>query len=253
MTRRRFYAPSKAFNADLSRVTLDADETQHLRKVLRLKTGDQVFVFDGQGREFRAEIQSVGREATQLRIRDEVKSETTESRLNLSMAVALLKGEKFDLIVQKLTELGVNRLIPVTTTRADVRLRSESDSSRRVDRWRKIVMEATKQCGRTRLMTIEPAMTLQSFIEQPAPAGEQRLLFGERDGTSLDQLIAATHEAPTVVSAVIGPEGGWAAEEIDQARAAGWEIVTLRGRTLRAETAAIAVATLLQHRFGDLR
>jgi len=102
-------------------------------------------------------------------------------------------------------------------------------------------------------MTIEPAMTLQSFIEQPAPAGEQRLLFGERDGTSLDQLIAATHEAPTVVSAVIGPEGGWAAEEIDQARAAGWEIVTLRGRTLRAETAAIAVATLLQHRFGDLR
>lgn len=232
---------------------LNADETQHLRKVLRLRAGDEVFVFDGAGREFRGEIQSVAREATQVRITKQLTPGSTESRLKLTMAVALLKGEKFDLIVQKLTELGINRLIPVNTARADVRLQSESDTARRVDRWRRIVMEATKQCGRTRLMTIEAPIELQSFIEQPPPAGEQRMLFAERDGTSLEQLIVATPEAPKVVSAVIGPEGGWAAEEIDQARAAGWEIVTLCGRTLRAETAAIVVAALLQHRFGDLK
>ena len=253
MTRRRFYAPPEAFSTDRTSVRLNADETQHLRKVLRLRTGDEVFVFDGAGREFRGEIQSVAREATQVRISDEVTIESTESRLNLTMAVALLKGEKFDLIVQKLVELGVNRLVPVITARADVRLRGESDAARRVDRWRRIVMEATKQCGRTRLLTIAAPSALPSCIAQRQSAGEQRLMFAERQGTSLEQLIGEMHDAPKAVTAVAGPEGGWAGEEIDQARAAGWKIVTLRGRTLRAETAAIVIAALLQHRFGDLR
>jgi len=212
-----------------------------------------VFVFDGAGREFRGEIQSVAREATQVRITNEVTLESTESRLNLTMAVALLKGEKFDLIVQKLVELGVNRIVPVITARADVRLRGEPDAARRVDRWRRIVMEATKQCGRTRLLTIAAPSALQSFLAQPQSAGEQRLMFAERQGTSLEQSIGEMHDAPKAVTAVTGPEGGWASEEIDQARAADWKIVTLRGRTLRAETAAIVIAALLQHRFGDLR
>ena len=252
MTRRRFYAPPEGFTVDRTSVRLNADETQHLRKVLRLKTGDEVFVFDGQGREFRGVIQSVAHEATQVSLTDECTLESTESPLNLTMAVALLKGEKFDLIVQKLTEWGVGRLFPVITARADVRLRNESDTSRRVDRWRRIVMEATKQCGRTRLLTVEVPITLQSLIEQPQATSELRLLFAERQETSFERLIE-TDGPSKAVTAVIGPEGGWAGEEIDQARAAGWPIVTLHGRTLLAETAAIAVATLLQHRFGDLR
>jgi len=188
-----------------------------------------------------------------VRITNEVTLESTESRLNLTMAVALLKGEKFDLIVQKLTELGVNRLIPIMTARAEVRLRREPDAARRVDRWRRIAMEATKQCGRTRLMTIEAPIKIERLIEQPPATGEQRLMFAERQGASLEQLLDETQGLPKAVSAVIGPEGGWADEEIDQARAGGWQIVTLRGRTLRAETAAIVVAALLQHRFGDLK
>lgn len=252
MTRRRFYAPREGFTPDRTSVRLNADETQHLRKVLRLKTGDEVFVFDGQGREFRGVIQFVARDETQVSITDECPLGSTESPLNLTMAVALLKGEKFDLIVQKLTELGVSRLIPVITARADVRLRGESDAARRVDRWRRIVLEATKQCERTRLLTIEAPIAFQNFIAQTRATGELRLLFAERQGTSFGQLIE-TDRAAQAVTAIIGPEGGWAGEEIDQARAADWPIVTLPGRVLRAETAAIAVTALLQHRFGDLR
>lgn len=252
MTRRRFYAPPEAFAADRTSVKLNADETQHLRKVLRLKTGGEVFVFDGAGQEFRGVIESVAREITQVRIQEEVSPASAESPLHLTIAVALLKGEKFDLIVQKLTELGVNRLIPLITARADVRLRSEADTARRVDRWRRVAMEAIKQCGRARLMTIEAPIALARFIEQPPAAGEPRLMFAESQGTSFEQLLGETHDAPRIVTSVVGPEGGWAGEEIDQARVAGWRIVTLRGRIVRAETAAIVVAALLQHRFGDL-
>jgi 16S rRNA (uracil1498-N3)-methyltransferase len=253
MTRRRFYAPPAAFTADRTAVKLNADETQHLRKVLRLKPGDEVFVFDGAGREFRGEIQSPVRETTQVRITAELAPASTESLMNLTIAVALLKGEKFDLIVQKLTELGINRVIPVITARADVRLRSEADAARRTDRWRRVAMEATKQCGRTRLMTIESPIGLGPFIAKPPASGEQRLMFAERDGSSFAQVIDETQNSGEVVTALVGSEGGWADEEIDHARAAGWKVVTLRGRIMRAETAAIVVAALLQHRFGDLR
>jgi 16S rRNA (uracil1498-N3)-methyltransferase len=249
MTRRRFYAPPNAFTSNETSVTLSGDETRHLRNVLRLKSGDEVYVFDGAGREFRGEIEKAGRDSTTIRIIEEIQV-SCESPINLRLALALLKGEKFDVVVQKLTELGVNHLTPVITERADVRLRSEAEAARRLDRWRRIVLEATKQCGRTRLMTIDAPVALSSFFEQPRLPGEQRLLFAEQHGTSLEEV---TPDTPEAVTAVVGPEGGWAGEEIDQARAAGFRNVTLRGRTLRAETAAIVVAALLQHRFGDLR
>jgi 16S rRNA (uracil1498-N3)-methyltransferase len=234
-------------------VTLSADETRHLHDVLRLKPKDEVVVFDGRGREFRGVIEKIARNSTTIRIIEEITGSSLESPLNLTIAIALLKGEKFDLVAQKLAELGVAGVIPVITARADVRLRSESDVTRRLDRWRRIVMEATKQCGRTRLMTITEPIALKCLIEQPPNEGEQRFMFAERDGTSLQDAIDRIGHAPEAVTAVIGSEGGWADEEIDQARAAGWKVVTLPGRIMRAETAAIVVAALLQHRFGDLR
>src|SRR6185436_7880599 len=113
MTRRRFYAPPDAFEAEGMSAILGADETQHLRNVLRLKTGDEVYVFDGLSHEFRGEIDSIRREQTNLHITEEVVPSAKESPLSLTMAVALLKGEKFDLVIQKLTELGAGRVIPI--------------------------------------------------------------------------------------------------------------------------------------------
>jgi 16S rRNA (uracil1498-N3)-methyltransferase len=250
MTRRRFYAPPQAFASDAKSVTLSAEETRHLRDVLRLKSGDEVYVFDGAGREFRGQIQSVKRDSTEVSVGDEVEPARPESPLNLTLAVALLKGEKFDLVVQKMTELGVVRVIPVITARADVKIRSDDDTDRKLIRWRRITLEASKQCGRARLMDIENPTAFHDFVERPG-GDELRLMFSERGGASL---VAAgeTDKQRDSITALVGSEGGWTDEEIDQARDNDWKIVTLGGRILRAETAVIAVSALLQHRFGDL-
>src|ERR1043166_9726286 len=124
MTRRRFYAPPDAFDFREQAVTLAADEARHLRDVLRLKAGDEVYVFDGRGREFRCAVVIVRRDRAEVRIEGEVGPAKPESQLQLNLCVALLKGEKFDLVVQKTTELGATRVPPLITRYADIHLRN---------------------------------------------------------------------------------------------------------------------------------
>src|SRR5450755_1104338 len=128
MTRRRFYAPPAAFSLDSQTVSLSADEARHARGVLRLRPGDEVFVFDGDGKEFRCAVREFVRDGAVLAVLAEVEPARPESPLDLTLAVALLKGEKFDLVVQKATELGASRIVPVATSRADVRIRSGDDA-----------------------------------------------------------------------------------------------------------------------------
>ena len=244
MTRRRFFAPPSAFNFSKGLVTLTADEARHLREVLRLKTGDEVQVFDGTGREFRAVVSQARREFAELEIRDEIEPPKSESPLQLTLAVALLKGEKFDLVVQKGTELGVNRFIPLVTRYADIKLRDEADAAKRVTRWQRIALEAAKQCGRSVVPEVEKPMSFEALIRED----NRYLMFSERDGHALN-----TDARMDFVTALVGSEGGWSDEELDQARTANVPIVTLGGRVLRAETAAIAAAVLLQHLYGDLK
>ena len=175
-----------------------------------------------------------------------------ESDLHLTLAVALLKGEKFDLVVQKATELGASRIVPVVSARADVRIGDPDDSRRRVKRWQRIALEAAKQSGRARLMEVGEPVAFDSLIKSPAHDDELRLMFAERAGTSFDELLTNLHSRSVKLTVLVGSEGGWTDQEIADALVAGWKIVTLGGRVLRAETAAIVVAALLQHRFGDL-
>lgn len=253
MTRRRFYAPPESFAPDGARVVLSAEESRHLRDVLRLRAGDEAQVFDGEGREFACVVgEGVGRAAT-LEVRGRAEPPKPESPLELTLAVALLKGEKFDLVVQKATELGASRVVPVTTKRTDVRLRDRADAARRVERWRRLALEASKQSGRARVPLVAEPFALDSFVAGAARgAGELRLLFAERGGTGLHSL-STESESRLAVTALVGPEGGWDDAEVALAREHGWTVVTLGGRTLRAETAAITVTTLLQYLFGDLR
>lgn len=240
MTRRRFFAPPSAFNFTKRTVTLTADEARHLREVLRLKPGDEVSVFDGAGKEYRARVVQARREIAELELAEEIGTARPESPLHITLAVALLKGEKFDLVVQKTTELGVNKIVPLITRYADIKLRDESDASKRVTRWQRIALEAAKQCGRAVVPEVSLPVTLASLLDGNC------LLFSERGGHGLRQIDT------DFVTAIIGSEGGWSDEELEQARSAGAQIITLGGRILRAETAAITAAALLQHRFGDL-
>ena len=250
MTRRRFYASRLAFSDDDKAITLSAEEARHARDVLRLVRGDEVFVFDGEGREYRCEIADIASRSVALNVVEETEAAKPESRLDLTLAVALLKGEKFDLVIQKATELGVTTLVPLITARADVRIREPQDAARKVERWQRIALEAAKQCGRARLMHINAPADLDEFFRSIADA-QLHVMFTERDGGSCDSAFETKPDVKSVV-AMVGSEGGWTDDEIFRARAQGWKLVTLGGRTMRAETAAIVAVTLLQHRFGDL-
>jgi 16S rRNA (uracil1498-N3)-methyltransferase len=251
MTRRRFFASPEAFDFAGERVTLTAEEARHLRDVLRLKEGDEVYVFNGTGREFCCVITLIKRDVAELSIRNEVEPTRPESPLNLTLAVALLKGEKFDLVVQKITELGACEVVPVITRFADIRLRDESDANKRIARWQRIAIEAAKQSGRTVVPRVSTPVLLESLLTNPANSESLRLMFSERGGESFAEVPQTLSDNGTI-TALVGSEGGWSDEEIQEARTAGWHLVTLGGRTLRAETAAITVAGLLQHRYGDL-
>ena len=244
MTRRRFHAPPGSFKQGT--ITLSGDQARHLREVLRLKPGDEVYVFDGLGHEFRCTVSNARRDSAELRIEAEIEPAKPESQLQLNLGVALLKGEKFDLVVQKATELGATKVTPLITRYADIHLRDAADATKRVGRWQRIALEAAKQSGRA----FVPEITLPVAFADALNEEGLGIMFSERGGDGWESLV--NQPLPRAVMALVGSEGGWSDDEIEAARARDFHVVTLGGRILRAETAAIAVAVLIQNRFGDL-
>lgn len=239
---RRFYSPKENFRYE--RITLNADETKHLRDVLRLRISEKVKVFDGEGNEFLCEIENISKKETILKIVEEISPFAPISNLNLTLAVALLKGEKFDLVVQKAVELGVKTFVPLMTKRCDVKLKNASDFHKKLERLNRIALEACKQSGRADLMEISELTDFQEFIKS---ADGTRIFFSERKGENFNKI-----KPGKKITAVIGSEGGWEDSEIESAIKNGFQIITIGGRILRAETAAISIAAILQHRFGDI-
>lgn len=236
---RRFYAPKENFKNNL--IFLNNEETRHLRNVLRLTVGDEIFVFDGEGNEFLCKIKSIDKNRTSLQILKEISENPHESDLDLTLAVSILKGDKFDLVIQKSVELGVKKFVPIVTRRCDVKLRNVGKKS---ERWRKIIIEASKQTERAKLMEITEPFEFEDFVCQ---VEETKILFSERNGESFSLV-----EPDKNITAVIGSEGGWEDSEIEFARQNDFQIITLGRRILRAETAVISITAILQHRFGDL-
>jgi 16S rRNA (uracil1498-N3)-methyltransferase len=244
---RRFYAQPEAFNFTEQTVTLGTDETRHLRDVLRLRPADEAFVFDGLGREFRCTVSSIKRDEAELQIEAQVVPAKPESHLQLNLCVALLKGDKFDLVVQKATELGVTKIIPLVTRHADIHLRDESDAAKRVVRWQRICQGAAKQSGRAFVPEISGPLKFDAALDVSGLG----VMFSERGGDAFESLTRQV--VPNALTAFVGSEGGWSDEEIESARARNFHVITLGGRIMRAETAAVAVTALLQHVFGDLK
>lgn len=236
--RHRLYAPPENFASE--KVVLDAEETIHLSKVLRVRQGERVNVFDGEGNEFSCIFCEVKNRQAILEVIEKCEPTAPESNLQLELAVGLLKGEKFDFVVQKAVELGVKSLTPLITVRSEVK-----PNKSKQDRWRKIVIQASKQCGRAYLMKVTPVTCFSEFIRDGV--SKNPILFSERGGASLLAVKSSSE-----ITAIIGSEGGWDEKELELAKDRGIQIVTLKGRILRAETAAIAVTAILQNRFGDL-
>jgi len=236
----RFYAHPATLHDE--HLVLDAAETRHLRDVLRLTKGANVVVFDGQGNEYSCTVTEVKKNETELLILKQQEPTSAESPLDLTLAAAMLKGEKYDLVVHKAVELGVRQLVPLRTARGDVK---SKDSVKRVIRWRKIVLEASKQCGRAFLMDVADPVDHEVFLSMTD--AERTIMFSERDGEALPKVMTDKK-----MTAIVGPEGGWDDVELATARSAGIHIVTFGGRTLKAETAAIAFTAILENRFGDI-
>ncbi|HUR99997.1 MAG TPA: 16S rRNA (uracil(1498)-N(3))-methyltransferase [Pyrinomonadaceae bacterium] len=239
---KRFYAPPEQFDGQI--VRLAVEETRHLRDVLRMKAGEQAQVFDGNGREFLAEVGSIGKRETFLKIIEKIDPPAPESDLDLTLAACAYKNDKFDLVVQKAVELGVARLAPMVSFRSEVYLQA---TAKRTERWRKIALEATKQCERAKVMQIDEPLPFIHFVSGINPDSRLLLMFSEKDGKSIPE-----ETGGKMMTALIGPKGGWEDSEIELATERGFIPVKLGRRIMRAETAAITFAALLQHRFGDL-
>lgn len=246
MQRHRFYAPPSC-RSD-SHLMLDAAEAHHLTRVLRLAEGARVFVFDGAGLEYECEVTGVSKAAVDLAVISQLQNEV-ESPLHLTLGQALIKGDKFDLVVQKATELGITRIVPLLTDHSELR-KSEERIENRLLRWRRIALEAVKQCGRRRLVEITAPVSFAEFCQ--AEAAGKNLILSERGGRSLRDA-AALPGSVNQVSVCVASEGGWSEQELQTAGTHHFISVHLGARILRTETAAITAVSLAQHLFGDLR
>jgi 16S rRNA (uracil1498-N3)-methyltransferase len=237
MPTRRFYAPE--ITADFADFELDEVQSAHLRTVLRLLPGEIIGLFDGFGNEFECRIDSVKTKRTSVTVLKKVPPSSNESALKITLGVPLIKPSNAELIVKKAVELGISAVVPVVTEYCGIHARRFKK-----ERWEKIVIESSKQCGRATLMTVSEKKDFERFV---VDSGGLCLMFSESEGKSLPAKIIGDE-----ITAVIGPEGGWSDNENKAAVEKGFSLIHFGGRILRAETAAIAICSILQHRYGDM-
>jgi len=228
-----------------ARLTLTGGAAGHLTRVLRLRPKAALKLFNGRGGEYAASIERVQRSEVQVAIGAHEPIER-ESPFPLTLAQGVSRGERMDLVVQKATELGVARLVPLLTERSIVRL-DEEQSDRKSSHWRAIAIAACEQCGRNRLPEVALPAQLREFLRQPSGEGVRLLL-----SPSATRRIEDVSRPAGGATVLIGPEGGLSDAEQEDALTAGFTAVNLGPRVLRTETAAIASLTLLQREFGDL-
>lgn len=225
---------------------LDGDKARYLGRVLRLRPDDEVRVFNGEGSEHSAIVESIGKHAVMLRIGDAHES-GTESPLRVHLVQGVSRGERMDFVIQKATELGVKRITPVLTEYGVVKL-DTSRAGKRREHWQSVAQSACEQSGRVRVPLIDAPLPLKSwFGRRPAEVGAQLIL---QPGAGAP--LAAIEAPSTKVCLLIGPEGGFSDTEYEDADVAGFAPVSLGPRVLRTETAAVAALSVLQSKWGDL-
>jgi len=247
MKPRRFFAEGDPLSPGERLV--EGRSARYLSRVLRLGVGARVILFDGSGYEFPAEILEVGRQFVRLKVSAGEKV-NRESSLRLWLALGLCQPAIMDLIVQKVTEIGVTEIIPVRTQRAQRWLAGNRGVSRE-KRWERIAQEAARQSGRNKVPHIWSVVDFSQLVRHGEPTGLKLILWEEEKSCSLKQTLAVKGQTRQV-GVLIGPEGGFSAEEVQQAKAADFHSISLGRRILRAETAAIVVIGLLQYELGDL-
>lgn len=231
-------------------VILQGETARQIQTVLRLRPGDEITVLDNSGLEWGVRLTDLGKNE----VRGEIVSQGTaqgESGLSLTLYQGTLKGQKFEWVLQKGTELGVSRFVPLLCQRSVVS--KADDVAGKGTRWERIIQEAAEQSRRGRLPRLEPALPLAAALQSASPPGSPAPLlvmpWEEATGLTLKSVLAEVR--PALIGVFIGPEGGFTAAEADLAREAGVRLVTLGPRILRAETAALAVCAAILYEMDE--
>ena len=244
----RFFAPS--LDPGDETVLLPRDEGEHLTRVLRLGVGDTVAVFDGRGHEWIARVASAVRRDVRVQLVSRADA-AVEPQVSITIAQAVLKGEKMDDVIRDAAMLGAAAVQPIVTTRAETTVAALMRGSR-VDRWRRVALASVKQARRAVLPDIRMPLTLEHVLEEPPSA--LRLMLVEPSAAADVEPLSTIQTLPIPADATlfIGPEGGWTEHEWSAAQAHGVRLVTLGRRTLRADAVPVAAISVLQFLWGDL-
>jgi 16S rRNA (uracil1498-N3)-methyltransferase len=232
--------PSPRFHCSFAlsphaRIELPDAIAHHAARVLRLRDGDTLVLFDGNGGEYPATLRIAGKAVhAELGAHDPREAELAGG---ITLVQGLPSGDKMDWIVEKAVELGVRHLVPIAAQRSVLQLNGDRQE-KRLAHWRRIATAASEQCGRNRLMRIEPVATLAHWLETPQPG--RRLLCHPENGTPLNGALDDMRDSWSI-ALLVGPEGGWSDTERDAARAAGVATVSFGPRVLRTETAGLAL------------
>jgi 16S rRNA (uracil1498-N3)-methyltransferase len=238
---------------EAGRAVIRGDELHHLHRVLRLRAGDEVSVFDGRGRGFRGRIRSI--ESSQAVIDlGEVEGRDAEPRLRITLMQAIPHGERMDLIVEKATELGAIRIVPVVSERSVVR--PKPGGWAKLPRLRRIAIAAAKQSGRLVVPEVAEPVAYEAAITRnvgtPVEPDAVRVIFHTSRGSTPGLRAIFDRGGVASVRILVGPEGGWTDDEFAAAEAAGWLAATLGSLILRADTAAVAALTLVLALAGEM-
>lgn len=267
----RIYNPNLPIQAN-AEVTLDSFGANHVSKVLRLKPSDKIFLFDGCGNEFEAILTTTGK-TTIARLEQQV-SRNTESPIQVELLQVISRGDRMDFTIQKAVELGISKIVPLTSSRCGVKLDADR-ADKKIESYQRIAISACEQCGRATVPEVTPLTSLSAFVQSHASAS----VDAAASATSASDSAAVVADASSLADAegfinltldpradrkitdlpstgkyriLIGPEGGFADDEVELAQQAGFIGVTLGPRILRTETAALVTLSILGSHFGDL-
>ncbi len=237
----RIYSPQKL--AENTELELDEQASHHCLKVLRMDVGRELILFNGDGACYPASIVAKSKKSATIRTSKKVE-EAIESPLQTHLAVAVSRGDRFDYVIQKATELGATQITPLFTERTEVKLQGER-LDKKVASWNKIIISACEQCGRNTLPSLNPPEQISHFLK--VTEAEKKFVLHHRNTVSLQ----AEMQANSVIL-LIGPEGGLSEQEIELAHTYHYQNLSLGPRVLRTETAPLAALSIMQYLWGDI-
>ena len=254
----RFFVSRDSVDLDNHRITITGEDVKHIRNVLRCMPGDALELSDGSGMDYDVAIESIEKDSILTKIVNE-RPNKTEPPVNITLFQGIPKADKMEYIIQKCVELGVVKIVPVMTARTVVRVENARDAASKTARWKRIALEAAKQCDRGAVPQVEEPVRLEMALKMAESCDLRLLPYEEETEVNLRKHLQDYKESNTGesgrisnIALFIGPEGGFTTDEVQKSVKSGFKSVTLGPRILRTETAGVAVIAIMMYELGDM-